>query len=119
MATQAKSKPSNGQQAPAEQKKRPVEVIRRYVGGATIDVAIFEKKIEKRTATGVFTRVTYFVTVSKSWRKRQEEGYDGPAEWESGSAFNPHELLELASAVQQAHRRCIELQAAIPEEEPF
>src|SRR4051794_7558144 len=85
-------------------KRRPVEVIRRYLGGATVDVAIFDKKIEKpSTNGGKFIRTTYFVTVSKSWRKKQDEGQDGPPEYESSSVFNPHELLELADAIRVAH----------------
>lgn len=101
---------ANGTQT-REQKRRPLEVIRRYVGGATIDVAIFEKKIEKKRGNSTFSISTYFVAVSKSWKKKREEGDDGPTEYDSGSVFNPHELLELAHAVQAAHARCIELNA--------
>lgn len=101
---------SNGAQA--QEKRRPIEVIRRYVGGATVDIAIFDKKIEKRTSSGVFTRVTYFVTVSKSWKKKREEGQEGPDEYESSSVFNPHELLVLADAIQKAYDRCNELLAS-------
>ena len=51
-------------------KRQPKEVIRRYVGGATVDIAIFEKEIKRQARNGTFIRMTYFVTVSKSWRKR-------------------------------------------------
>ncbi len=102
---------ANGTQTRGEQKRRPIEVIRRYVGGATIDVAIFEKKIEKRNGNAVYSRSTFFVAVSKSWKKKQEDGAEGPAEYDSGSVFNPHELLELADAIKAAHSRCLELNA--------
>lgn len=92
-----------------DSKRRPIEVIRRYVGGATVDIAIFDRKIEKRTASGVFTRYTYFVTVSKSWKKKREEGQEGPDVYESSSVFNPHELLVLADAIKRAYDRCNEL----------
>ena len=105
-------------------KKRPVDVIRRYIGGANVDIAIFEK--ENRTPGrngGVFTRYTHFVTVTKSWKKKRDEGQNGPAEYNSGSAFNPHELLVLADAIRAAYDRCLELDAEkngnLPEEESF
>lgn len=94
-----------------QQKRKPIEVIRRYIGGATIDVAIFEKKIEKKSGNATYSRSTYFVVVSKSWKKQQEEGDEGPAKYDSGSVFNPHELLELADAIKAAHARCLELNA--------
>jgi hypothetical protein len=102
---------ANGTQTKGDQKRKPIEVIRRYVGGATIDCAIFEKKIEKRNGNATYSRSTFFVVVSKSWKKRKEEGDDSPTEYESGSVFNPHELLELADAIKAAHKRCLELNA--------
>ncbi|MGC3970598.1 MAG: hypothetical protein QM775_25665 [Pirellulales bacterium] len=102
---------ANGTQTRGEQKRKPIEVIRRYVGGATIDVALFEKRIEKKRGNSTFSLSTYFVAVSKSWKKKQDEGAQGPAEYDSGSVFNPHELLELADAIKAAHKRCLELNA--------
>src|SRR5438128_1844373 len=91
-------------------KKRPIEVIRRYVGGASVDVAIFDKEIRIKTAGGgTFSRMTYFVTVSKSWKRKPEDVKDGESKYGSSSVFNPHELLELADAIHSSHRRCNEL----------
>jgi hypothetical protein len=118
MATSTRSRaPANGESTEPKS-ERPVETIRRWVGGATVDVAIFAKEHSRKTGDGgVYTRKTYFVVVSKSWRKKQEEGYTGPAEYGSSSAFNPHELLELADAIQVAHKRCLELQKGEPQDD--
>jgi hypothetical protein len=106
-------------------KKRPVETIRRYVGGATVDVAIFDREIKIKTAGGgTYSRMTYFVTVSKSWKRKPEDVKDGESRYGSSSVFNPGELLELADAILCAHKRCLELTAnqgdePEGEEQPF
>jgi len=103
----------NGEAAEGTQpKRRPVEVIQRYIGGgSTIKIAIFDKKISTpgRNGVGVFTMTTFFCTVSKSWKR--DEPKDGESRWANSSAFNPHELLELADALNEAHARCRELHA--------
>jgi len=111
MSTSARSRAPAKSEAPESKAERPIETIRRWIGGANIDVAIFAK--EHRTPTtngGVYIFKTYFVAVGKSWKRKPEDVKEGEKAWGSSSAFNPHELLELADAIRVAHARCLELQ---------
>jgi len=100
---------TNGNVATPEQgdkeKRKPIHRIERYVGGAKIQIAIFDKTIETPGRHGgVFVRMTYFVSVAKSYQDKDDN-------WKNTSVFNPWELQELVDAIQSAHRVCLKLQA--------
>jgi len=87
--------------------------IRRYIGGANVDIAIFPKEIRTPRRNGdVFTRTPHVVTVSKSYK-------DSEGAYQNSSVFNPHELLVLSDAIEEAYRICIEVQKRQPGEEDF
>mgnify|MGYP000849927990 CR=1 FL=1 len=85
---------NGGQQSEPAERKRPCHVIRRWCGAGNVDVAIFDKDVEVEGRDGSMT--TFYVSVTKSYRDR-----DG--KYQSVSLFNPHELLILAHAVQEAY----------------
>jgi|GEM_PF-4411637 len=76
-----------------QDKKRPVHSIRRWVGGGSIEVAIFEKEIDVQ---GGGSMVTYFASAVKSYK-------DDKGEYQNVSVFNPHEPVVLAHALNEAY----------------
>ncbi len=82
----------NGNTATSD-KKQPVHSIRRWVGAGSVEVAVFEKEIEVKGKDSV---LTYFASVSKSYK-------DDSGNWQNVSVFNPHELLILAHALNEAY----------------
>jgi hypothetical protein len=76
-----------------QDKKRPVHSIRRWCGAGSIEVAIFEKEIEVQ---GQSPMITYFATAVKSYK-------DDKGDYQNVSVFNPHELVILAHALNEAY----------------